>query len=45
MIELAVRARDDVFIRNRKGKMAHETAGKDGRNPRVLAVMKVNFPC
>lgn len=31
LIELAVRAGADVFIRNRKGKMAHETAGKDDR--------------
>ena len=26
-----MRAGADVFIRNRKGKMAHETAGKDDR--------------
>ena len=44
-MELAARARADVFIQNRKGKMAHETAGKDDRNPRVLALMKVYFPC
>lgn len=31
LIELAVRAGADVFVRNRKGKMAHEGAGKDDR--------------
>jgi ankyrin repeat protein len=29
LIELTVRAGADVFVRNRKGKMAHEGAGKD----------------
>ncbi|TFK33757.1 Oxysterol-binding protein-domain-containing protein [Crucibulum laeve] len=31
LIELAVRAGADVFVRNRKGKMAYEGAGKDDR--------------
>ena len=31
LIELTVRAGADVFVRNRKGKMAHEGAGKDDR--------------
>lgn len=31
LIELTVRAGADVFVRNRKGKMAHESAGKDDR--------------
>jgi ankyrin repeat protein len=31
LIELAVRAGADVFIRNRKGKMAYEGTGKDDR--------------
>ena len=31
LVELAVRAGTNMFIRNRKGKMAHETAGKDNR--------------
>ncbi|TFK26056.1 oxysterol-binding protein [Coprinopsis marcescibilis] len=31
LIELAVRAGADVFIRDRRGKMAHEVAGKDDR--------------
>ncbi|KAF8813287.1 hypothetical protein BYT27DRAFT_7084896, partial [Phlegmacium glaucopus] len=31
LIELAVRAGADIFVRNRKGKMAHEGAGKDDR--------------
>ena len=36
MTELAVRVRADVFIRNRKGKMMHEAAGKDDRVPVFL---------
>jgi oxysterol-binding protein 1 len=31
LIELAVRAGADVFVRNRRGKMAYETAGKDDK--------------
>ncbi|EAU87124.1 oxysterol-binding protein [Coprinopsis cinerea okayama7 len=31
LIELAVRAGADVFLRDRRGKMAHEAAGKDDR--------------
>ncbi|KIM37639.1 hypothetical protein M413DRAFT_258846 [Hebeloma cylindrosporum] len=31
LIELAVRAGADVFVRNRKGKMAYEGTGKDDR--------------
>jgi ankyrin repeat protein len=31
LIELAVRAGADVFVRNRKGKMAYEGSGKDDR--------------
>lgn len=31
LIELAVRAGADVFVRNRKGKMAYEGGGKDDR--------------
>lgn len=31
LIELAVRAGADVFVRDRKGKMAYEGAGKDDR--------------
>lgn len=31
LIELAVRAGADVFVRNRRGKTAQETAGKDDR--------------
>ncbi|KAF8809189.1 hypothetical protein BYT27DRAFT_6525855 [Phlegmacium glaucopus] len=31
LIELAVRAGADIFVRNRQGKMAHEGAGKDDR--------------
>ena len=31
LIELAVRAGADIFVRDRKGKMAHEGAGKDDR--------------
>ncbi|KAF8178451.1 hypothetical protein BJ912DRAFT_907979 [Pholiota molesta] len=31
LIELAVRAGADVFVRNRKGKMAYEGVGKDDR--------------
>ena len=31
LIELTVRAGADVFVRNRKGKMAHEGAGRDDR--------------
>jgi oxysterol-binding protein 1 len=31
LIELAVRAGADIFLRDRRGKMAHEAAGKDDR--------------
>jgi len=31
LIELAVRAGADVFVRNRKGKMAYDGTGKDDR--------------
>lgn len=31
LIELAVRAGADVFVRNRRGKTAQETVGKDDR--------------
>ncbi len=31
LIELGVRAGADVFVRNRKGKMAYEGSGKDER--------------
>jgi len=31
LIELAVRAGADVFVRNRRGKMAYEGSGKDDR--------------
>lgn len=31
LIELAVRAGADVFVRNRRGKMAHEGTGKDDK--------------
>ena len=43
LIELAVRAGADVFIRNRKGKMAHESAGKDDRVRVFLRQCKVDI--
>lgn len=46
LIELAVRAGADVFVRNRKGKMAYESAGKDDKVRVFLRQCEcISFPC